>query len=324
MDKCEEVAGIINKHLNNSNYKELLSINKNDIDLASFTNNNNFIQWNSKFEGGESKKTYVDQNKLNQLYDLVKINRKQDFGQFFHFKPFEIACNIIQNREIQLTALCNHSDNDLVEYSEFINRYCHNPLLDDQHIYDAKKDIYIFCFTKHFRNERFWKEYAKDDTGVCIVINFTNFKDQLDTLYDLVDVVYDKNLFDFINHIQSEIFQKFGKKIFIGSDRRFARHFKRAKYSWESEIRMLFDFHENKKLLQLSFCKGLNELDLNNYIKKETDETTGRRYIKLPFNNPFFKLKIDEIICGKKVTDKQMRDIEGDLNNPDIRVWRIN
>ena len=29
------------------------------------------------------------------------------------------------------------------------------------------------------------------------------------------------------------------------------------------------------------------------------------------------------LICGKKVTDKQIRAIEGDLNNPDIRVWRI-
>ena len=259
---------------------------------------------------------------MDSLFDdIIKRDRKYDYGQFYHFKPFNRAYNIIHDGKIQLTALSNHSDKDLVEYSEFLNRYCHNPLLNDQHIDDAKKDIYIFCFTKHFRNERFWEEYAKELTGICLVFRFTNFKELLNPLYCLVDVAYDnENIFDFINHIQDEIFDKFGKHIFIGADRSFARHFKRARYSWESEIRMIFDFHENEKLLNSQF--SVNGINLNNYIKKEIDNKTNRRYIRLPFKNPFFELKIDEIICGKEVTDTKLKEIKRIASDVDF-IWRI-
>lgn len=51
MDKCKEVARIINKYLDSSNLKEIPHVNECDIDPASFSEDSNYIQWNSKFVG---------------------------------------------------------------------------------------------------------------------------------------------------------------------------------------------------------------------------------------------------------------------------------
>lgn len=321
----KEIAEIINKHIENSPFKNLIKVTENHIH---HNEEDKYINWEISITGQPFKYQIGFNDKLADLLTkkLTK-SRLYDFGTFYHFKNYDRAVQIIQDKEIQLTALNSHITNDSAEYSEFIRRYSHDPVFDNDFIKTARENVFIFCFTKHFRNERFWNEYAKNNSGLCIGFRFEEINENTAELFSLVDVIYDDGYnFDFINDIQRELLHRFDKYLLIGGLNRFAKYYKRKRYSWESETRLIFDFNENNKLQKLlngdSILGGgkMPELDLTNYL--QINQESNRRFVKIKFNNTFFKLKVTELIMGSNVTSTQ-KDELSELVDDDVHLWQV-
>jgi len=317
MNICAIIAEIINKHLENSPFQNLISVNENHIN---YNEEDAAINWKISVTGNQLKYSIGSNEKLTK-------SRLYDSGTFYHFKNYTRALQVIKDKEIQLTALNSHISNDSAEYSEFIRRYGHNPVFNNDFIETARKNIFIYCFTKHFRNERFWNEYAKNHIGICIGFRFENFNPDLIDLFSFVDVIYDDGYnFDFINDIQRELLYKFNKHLSIGGLNRFAKYYKRKRYSWESETRLVFDLNENNELQKLlkgdsKFGGGkIPEIDLNNFINVTQED--NRRFVTLKFNNQFFNLKISEIILGSEVNSNQSEELSK-LVSDDVHLWQI-
>ena len=322
MSENIEIAKIINKHIDKSKFKDSLLISSDDIN---FDTSNEVIDWNIGVKGNHFKYSVYSKDKIAFLLTkLLATERKSDFGTFFHFIKLKHALAILENNEIQLSSLSSLTENDSAEYSEFLSRYNYNPAFNDVHISNAKDSIYVFCLTKEFRNQKFWNEYLKDTPGVCIGFRFEKYNIDLFDFFEFIDVIYDDGYsFDFLNDIQREIKNKFNKRLYIGGMNRIARHYKRNKYSWESETRLIFDFFENKMLHQSPYFKGITGKDLNQYLKPEFDEVDKRFFLRINLDNPFFKINISEIICGKEINDDQIITIKSMLSK-NVKVWRVN
>ena len=51
------------------------------------------------------------------------------------------------------------------------------------------------------------------------------------------------------------------------------------------------------------------------------DESRPEFLTKVHFDNPFFKIKVSEIICGANVTDEQMVELRRQTKG-EVLVWR--
>jgi hypothetical protein len=325
-EELDTMTKIVNGALGESDFKDL-SATKNDFDPSDVLGPNRLVCWKDP-----------NDNPITKILGRTTKNRFDDRGQFYHFKSIRFAKTIIVQKEIQVSNLLSNQENDFAEYSEFFKRlglfeklipknYCEQRIdskinLSKSKLEEERENIFILCFTKDGHNELFWERYALGDSGVCLGFKFSDFA--LGHLYYFRDVVYDNGYkFDFLNHINYHLDKSFGRQLFLQGINKFSKFYKRGKYQWENETRLVFDY------------AGPFHTDLENYLKINSDASTGRRYIKLPLvtdngensghaKNPFFSLTIDEVICGRHVSIDDFRQLEESLKKtfPSARIWK--
>ncbi|SDJ48075.1 Protein of unknown function [Pedobacter sp. ok626] len=324
-----KIVRIINEGLQSADLgMDMPVITVDDLNLATYWDERGLIN-------------FSDVSTMRRIFDKISRNRIRDFGQFHHFKGVKYAKQIIQEKSIQISDLFSNDANDFAEYTEFYKRLGLFHLLIPTDYADQKKTgngtvdwtsptpsdldrkrIFVLCFTQDNHNERFWANYAKDDTGVALGFRFSNFNQDKSGLYDFRDVFYDKGYaFDFYNQINYRLKKEFKRQMFITDVVMFSKFYKRGHYNWENETRLCFDYDEvpilNKGVL-------LSEL-----FPMSTDESSGRNYINLPLKgsetiNPLFDLEITELVCGSKVSEQDYQDLKSllNVNFPDAKIWR--
>ncbi|WP_186637734.1 hypothetical protein [Rufibacter sediminis] len=62
-------------------------------------------------------------------------------------------------------------------------------------------------------------------------------------------------------------------------------------------------------------------LVLDGIESKLRDEAYPKFLTKIPFNNPYFEIQLNEIICGKNFGDAQMEELK-EITQNKILVWR--
>ncbi len=331
-EQRQKIADIINTALSPTEFSDLVAT-RDDISPQ-----DNF--------GGLPLIKWVDSNDnpITKIFDQSTHNRIFDRGQFFHFKSFERGKLILRNKSIQISNLLSNEENDFAEYSEFFKRiglfyqllpkdYCKFgtqgkfSLSSKSIIDEARGNIMILCFTKDGHNELFWKNYADDDKGICLVLRFTQLASYRIHLYTFRDVCYDDGYqFDFINDINYHLAKSFGRQLFLEGCSKFSKFYKRGKYSWENESRLVLDYDFSL----LGYGHELNKLS-----PIQEDVAKGRKYIEMPLiakegdnilfdENPFFTLIIDEVVCGRKVTLDQYEELETIIKAkfPHTRIWQ--
>jgi hypothetical protein len=323
-----EIANIINTELKVISLNlQLPHIDPEDVILKDFWSLHGMVTFKA------------DKDPLAKIFDALTKDRFRDLGQFNHFKSADIALEIIKSRSIQVSSLFANDENDLAEYTEYFKRTgTFSPLLskdfqerswcnkfnpsDETPADIERRNIFVLCFTQDNHNERFWTNYAVNDTGVCIGFRFSNFNEEARKQYDLRDVFYDAGYsLDFYNDINYKI-RKFNKRVFTSGIVRFAKFYKRAKYAWENETRLCFHFDE-PGIAQIPTSKFLE-----NHFKVQSAEN-GRRYINLPLAeneqaNPLFNLTVTEVVCGKYVPEALVNELREALANsfPTAMIWQ--
>lgn len=303
----EKMAAIVNEGL--SQVPEAAGITAKNDDFSA-DDSKNVIYWESE------KNDAMGRDKIKKVLLSLITSRRSDTGQFYHFKSIEIARQMLQSREIQLTGLGYLDENDRAEFSEFFKRCGFFASLVDNSVEEFKKKIFVFCLTKDSRSQRFWDEYAQGDAGVCLAIRIAKFEASYAPYWQFRDVIYDDGYrFEFINDIQYKIRKAFGKELFMQGTWMFARHYKRDKYSWENEARISLDYVNGEYSGVLSsMC-----------APEATRGATGgvqREFVRLPFKNRLFEIVVDEVICGKDVTNADMNRLDAICKPQNIRVWR--
>lgn len=320
------MADIVNEAVSASEFPNF-TVTHNDFDP-----NDNYMG------GGLIKWQDSNNNPVTKAFNLTALNRITDKGQFFHFKSLNIAQLIISNKSVQVSNLLSNQANDFAEYSEFYKRlglfhqllpedYCQqkqtntfNPASKSP-MDKERENILIICFAKEGHKERFWKDYADNDTGVCLVFRLLNFDPKFADLYNFRDVSYDNGYrFDFINHINYHFIKEFGRQLFVEGITKFSKFYKRGKYEWENEARLAFHYN---------FDFGGYGNELEKVFPLQTDPSSKRKFINLPLQgnatpNPYFTLTIDEVICGKNVSTADFTTIQTALatNFPTATIWQ--
>ncbi len=241
---------------------------------------------------------------LEDFFNKVSKNRKNEEKEYFHFKNVNITMQILENKTIQVSNLISNQYNDFAEYSEFFNRvgsyyilipkdfegnYCE---WCDSEIDRLRQYMLILCFARNNTNPRFWTEYANNDTGLCLKFRISNFRNQNE--YNFRDVFYDSGYdVEFIKHINYYLKREFHHVILSSGFNRFAQFYKRNKYRYECETRFSFDAINPNRLTPLNL---------------KLEENEQRKYITLPLIgnldvNPFFDMKLVEITYGNNVNE---------------------
>lgn len=323
--QLDEMANIVNDAFKSSDeFKDFAIQNRESFMRTSFLRES-LINWADS-----------NDNPIMSIFNKLSKNRITDRAQFFHFKSSKFAEEIIATKKIQVSNLLSNQENDFAELSEFYKRLglYHKLTSSDQSAsngftpdsptlidYDRGHTL-ILCFTKDCHKDVFWEKYAASDTGVCLGFRFeVDFKKPENLLgFDFRDVCYDHGYrFDFLNHINYHFIKKFGHQLYIGGVSKFAKFYKRGKFEWENEVRLVFDY-----------TGGLGG---NGDILKQTfplleNTTSDRKYIEVPLgndaNNPYFSLTIDEVICGKHVEDEIYDRLKVSLANnfPQATIWK--
>jgi hypothetical protein len=323
------IAEIINHALNKCDWEFKGTVSPSDIRSDHYWKAKELID----FEEGKCP--------FDAIFNKLSKNRFKDYGQFNHYKSCDLALKIIVEKSIQVSNLASNDNNDFSEYSEFYKRigllyqllpkdYRLTPegeMMDPGAVTPAdqvRKEIFILCLTQDNHNERFWREYASNDSGVAIGFRFSHFDPNLNNAlcYDLRDVYYDEGYsVDFINEINYHIRKEFKKIAFSGGITTFSKFYKRDKYRWENETRLCFDYDK-----ETVFGKGHT---LEQHFPIEHDIKTGRTYIDLPLKgnakkNPFFELEITEVVCGKYVSDPEFEALKMALKASyfEAKIWR--
>jgi len=239
IEQKQAVFALVEEEIAKTEYKRVVGKIKRD--------NSNLTVKNSSVMFARPLKTDIKKsfNWLDKIYNHIAANRVGDFGEFFHFKNFERGLEIIQNRSLRLFSLESQSENDYAELSEYYFKYSrpNHFHTTDSTIREYRDKTFIFCFTKNFRNERFWSDYARNDTGLALGFTFTKFKwRNFDGHYcQFRDVFYDDGYaLDFINEIRAKVMRKckvnvdFEPYVCIW----FPYFYKRVKYLWEDETRL--------------------------------------------------------------------------------------
>ena len=309
--------------LNNLDFKKIKGIVNKAIRESEFNNHTITLREIDKFDGLrkynliELKNNF--KNPFNKIFNSVSKNQLKSKDKFFHFKSYEFATEIINKKSIQVSNILSNGENDFSEYSEFYKRlglftklvpknYCINrkesqyEKLGISKIEEERKNIFILCFTKKINNKRFWDEYASNDHGVCIAFKIKEFNKNMESFFDFRDVCYDNGYrFDFINQINYFFIKSFNRNIFIAGITKFSKFYKRNKYKWENETRLSFDFN------------GPYKNTLLKEFKIQEDIESERKYINFSLDtNSFLTLTIDEVICGRNLSDfkfNKLKDI---------------
>ena len=320
------MAAIVNEGLSDSEFSSF-TVTRKDFDPNDTYMGKRLIKWNDS-----------NDNPITKAFNQTALNRITDKGQFFHFKSLKIAQLIVSNKSIQVSNILSNQKNDFAEYSEFYKRlglfrqlipkdYCQqqqankfNPSSKSP-MDEERENILILCFSKEGHKEKFWTNYANNDHGVCLCFRLLDFDPKFAWHYNLRDVSYDSGYrFDFINHINYHFMKEFNRRLFVEGITKFSKFYKRGKYEWENETRLAFHYN---------FDFGGYGPELEKSFPMQTDDENNRKYIDLPLEgnakpNPYFTLTIDEVICGKNVTDADYAILQKALraNFPNATIWR--
>ncbi|MBC3540299.1 hypothetical protein ACFSC6_02720 [Rufibacter sediminis] len=115
---------------------------------------------------------------LEGVYSKLALERSSDQGVFYWFKPYDRALEILKEEKLHLLSLDKQDLNDHAEALEFTQRYEFFPYSQYYHhsSYGKENFPHIACFTKNFRSQKFWDDYANNETGVAFGIRII-FKD---------------------------------------------------------------------------------------------------------------------------------------------------
>jgi hypothetical protein len=264
-------------------------------------------------------------NIFGNYFDSLSVRRENDKGIFYHFIKYDYLNTTILKNKIRLNSLSSLLEKDPLEYSDLKN------IVRPQRIWlagekETKDNIFIFCFMKDFRNRKFWKTYGtnKDNNkveNIAIGFRFKNFCDFNNTYkylqpIKLRDVIYNlNNSFDFMREIQATLKIKFNVHFQFDNINEFAGLFKREKYKWEDEVRLLFDYGRFKLINDVNKKIGLKPLKINGF--KKNDDFTNFR-----LKNSIFELEIVEFICGKDIEEKKYKELEQKAKEKNINIWK--
>lgn len=279
-----------------------------------------------------------------QVFSQFSMDKKGEDFSCYHFKRLDRAMQLIETRSIALNTLFSNRDNDYAEFEEFFRRY--GPLENlipstykrpepgdisviiprDRKVDELKNQIYVTCFTKCYDNPRFWREYALGK-GLCfrfrfygyrndVIQNFGELKRNVQHLYQLREVGYDNDgyLYDFLNEINYRLGQEFGLTLFSRGIPIAAQFYKRARYSWEQEIRLAID---------LPFVQMRYAFPLENHLK--IIQSGDRQLILVPIaepqKSPFFGMELQDVFCSEGLAEIGLVKKVINENFPKTRIW---
>jgi hypothetical protein len=303
-----------------------ITLDSTDIDIGN--QNTDYIYFSTDREKRGNEIILTSRDKIKQLLDNKSKSRIGDNSVMYHLLRFEHAVKIFETKEIQLSALSYLWENDPLEYSEFFRRTGLYHFLHNDEIFKIKDNVFVFCFSDSCRNEESWKLYGQNETGVALGFTFNNFSDNPihEDLYLLKDVTYDNGYdFDFIIELQERLYCKYRKRLYFEGVSTFGKFYKRKKFDFEREIRLCIDFQTNRDYKEIYEQLGLHmptEKDLDHYFKVEYNEASKRHFIRIPFKNDLFNLKISELIIGKNVDYENVEHLKYLTKDQPINIWK--
>jgi hypothetical protein len=245
-----------------------------------------------------------------KIFTIKAPIQKSVKKSFFHYKSFDFVKEWISGEYITLSALSNFADinngDDIKEYKHFFDITMKCCMKKDM-IESRKEELYVLCLTENNTDEWFWKKYDKNNDGVCLEIEIIDKMSEQSELYSLNKICYDNgNDFQFLSDIQCEIYSECEKKLIPPGHTKFAALYKRKdQFELEKETRLLIDWSTEYVNRLESFC--------NPYI------SNGKKYLKIPFNNPLFNIKLKSITFGKNISPSKIREMEELLAKHGIR-----
>jgi hypothetical protein len=269
--ELEKIVGIVNKYIKGYG----LSITENDIKNTSSTD-----------------LIYLKNDVIEQIFSRKAVSQKGINRSYFHYKSFDLAYDFIDNEYITLSALSNFSGltDDLLEYKHFFDTIGIGTSTDI--IKEYKNNFFVFCLSEDNNTDRFWEEYAKSKTGLCIEFMIVPTSDAgLNSQFELRTICYDDGQdFYFYRDMQKEVEgSKIKKGIAPNGIAKFGALYKRkAQYNWERETRLFFNNYLYSKYYS---NKNLSVIDINK-----------KKFLKINFNNDYFILTVKSVKIGKNIT----------------------
>lgn len=278
IEKQEKLKDIVNKHI----------APFTAIDSKIITSRDSFsIPFRTKL-------LYFDSsdNLFNQIFNLKSLEQKKAKRSYFHYKSFDLAYKFIEEGYFTASALSNFilSKGDVKEYEHFFEV---TKIPYDQTFIDSQRNnLFIFCLTESNQIEKFWVDYVSNHKGICFEFEFID-KQNLSENFEFRQICYDDgNDFKFYSEMQDEIYLNFQKYLLTPGLAKFGALYKQKnKFEWENETRLLFNWGLHQQCLT------------NNSISEFTDDS--KRYLKIPFDNNLFNLKIKNITIGKYLCPTQ-------------------
>jgi hypothetical protein len=324
-------AEIINRHFAANGFGHIV-VDPGELDWDGYIEEWDLIASNRPFEDFGTK-----------LFEFLSLDKSKEEQILYHFKPASTARLILNDRAIQASYLPAHSSNDAEEYMHFMKQMGHplatgrpvppkilQKLGEIQTIEQIREQVFILCFTRTNTNERFWKEYADNNSGVCFKFRFKPIEKNialdvdLIPLYSLREMIYDlenDTRFSFIEVMNKELKDKVGYELQIAPVPKFAMHSKRNCKAWEDEVRFGID---------MGYLRARNSTP--DYLIIQEDGS--REYIRIRIKgkqamllNPLpFELELLEVQCGGNMDPETFKDIERIVNRnyPGVEIMKYN
>lgn len=275
------------------------------------------------------------------------FNNTAKLVDVYAYKSAQRAIDMLNNDILYFTSLEKNEDNDYSEYSEFFHRtgffeqFIPNgyvkgktPLYQPKLPIDIEREnTYIYCLTNTFNKTRHWKEYANYATGVCIEYSF-EFKSRLNQCIDFNygRIVYDTGyLYDYLKEINWMLRRKYQLSFCPTGIRRFAAMYKREKYSWEDESRIVLfgkDPSEVSKSTGSKLIDACNSFLGGNPLKEERllTKDNGFQVIKpgvlqAQNNNVLFKWNVERVIAGERIYPNELSQLVTICNKRNIKLY---
>lgn len=319
------ILKIINHVIYKYNLHELINIEDKKIEVSNsgIKISDKRISHGLTKDGINIRKTIRDTT-FHDFFQNYSKDRQNDKGVFYSFKEPRYALEILEEEKLYLPYLSKHLENDPLEYYELLSITSpHKSVFDRQNI---KDNIFIHCFTKDFRNNKFWSTYGTNKEtnkkeNVAIGFKFTKYIEfeKLINIIEFRDVIYnDKNRFDFIKEIQFRLYSDFGRILKIDSEFDLARFFKREKYRWEDEVRLCID------LYKLDFIKEKYKQIFPEFFNYNVESiyTKKNNALFVQMSNEFFKFEVCELICGIDISQPDFTKLQRIANIRNIPIWK--
>jgi hypothetical protein len=281
--QLNKLSEIVNRHIANYTAKEKSIITTTDTFVLS--------------DSPQLINIKSDDKTFDKIFSSNAPNQKAVKKQYFHYKSFDIAYKFVDEESITASALSNFSgvNDDIKEYEHFFEV---TQIPYKKNFIDTQKDgLFIFCLTDDSTTEKFWIDYVGDHKGLCLEFELIDKMNQ-GYLYDLRKVFYDNgNQFDFYKNMQDEIFKNFNKHLPTPGLAKFGALYKReTNYHWESETRLLLNW-------------GFYQAELSK-VPFFLETYKSKKFLKMPFDNNLFTLKVRSITVGKNLDKAEKEKIQ--------------